>query len=121
MNLVVPFERADLGLTSLVGGKGHNLVLLSGAGFPVPPGFVVSAEAYGFFLDHVSGLDEELAGFDYTNPDRLRAQCATLRQRLEQVALPREAAEAIETALAKFPADAAFAVRSSSTFEDMAQ
>src|SRR5262249_51161373 len=50
MNLVVAFEQADLGLTSLVGGKGHNLVLLTAAGFPVPPGFVLTAEAYGLFL-----------------------------------------------------------------------
>ncbi|HWY85118.1 MAG TPA: PEP/pyruvate-binding domain-containing protein [Gemmataceae bacterium] len=121
MNLVVPFEQTDMALTSLVGGKGYNLILLTGAGFPVPPGFVVSAEAYRLFLDHVSGLDEELADFDYANPDVLREQCGKLRERLEKVALPASVADAIKSALAKFPADAPFAVRSSSTFEDMAQ
>jgi pyruvate, water dikinase len=36
---------------ALVGGKGANLGELTGAGLPVPPGFVVTATAY---LDAVS-------------------------------------------------------------------
>src|SRR4051812_14483469 len=121
MNLVVTFDQADLGLTSLVGGKGYNLMLLAGAGFPVPSGFIVTADAYGLFLDQVVQLDEELASLNFTDPDGLREQCTTLRHRLEQVALPGPVADAIRTALGTFPAAAAFAVRSSSTFEDMAQ
>jgi phosphohistidine swiveling domain-containing protein len=122
--LVIPFARSDVGWTSLVGGKGHNLIILTQAGFSVPPGFVVSAQAYCLFLEHVTGLDEELAALDYANPDHLRDQCTALRNRLEQVALPLaipELVEAIQAELCQFPADAAFAVRSSSTFEDLAQ
>ncbi len=121
MNLVVRFDQPDLGMSSLVGGKGYNLILLTAAGFPVPPGFVVTSEAYQLFLDHVTGLDEELSRLDITNPDLLRTQCTTLRKRLEQFSLPEPVAEAIRAALANFPADIAFAVRSSSTFEDLAQ
>lgn len=36
-------RRGDVGVA---GGKGANLGELTGAGFPVPPGFVVSAQAY---------------------------------------------------------------------------
>src|ERR1022692_2535216 len=111
--LVIPFARSDIGWTSLVGGKGHNLIRLTQAGFPVPPGFVVSAQAYCLFLDHVTGLDEDLAALDYANPDHLRDQCTELRNRLEQVPLPAALVEAIHAELRPFPADAAFAVRSS--------
>jgi rifampicin phosphotransferase len=121
MQLVVNFDQTESSLVSAVGGKGHNLILLTGAGFRVPPGFVVTASAYGLFLDQVSGLDTALAEFDYANPDHLREQCSQLRRRLEQIPLPGPVAQAIEAALAGFPAETAFAVRSSSTFEDMAQ
>jgi rifampicin phosphotransferase len=121
MNLVVRFDQPELGMSSLVGGKGYNLILLTAAGFPVPPGFVVTADAYRLFLDHVTGLDEELSRLDFTNPDLLRTQCTTLRKRLEQFSLPEPVTEAIRAALTNFPADTPFAVRSSSTFEDLAQ
>src|ERR1700730_1604470 len=98
MNLVVTFDQADSSLTSLVGGKGYNLILLTGAGFPVPPGFIVTAEAYRLFLDQVTWLDEELAGLDFADPDHLRTQCTKLRNRLEKVALPGPVAEAIRAA-----------------------
>ena len=123
MNLVVFFDQPGAGLVSLVGGKGSNLTALTAAGFPVPPGFVITAEAYGLFLDGLDWLDAELAAFDYAHPDRLREQCAGLRGRLKQVPLPAPVRDALGTALARLDAsrDGAFAVRSSSTFEDLAQ
>ena len=119
MNTVVYFEEADKALVSLVGGKGSNLMVLTAAGFPVPPGFVVTAAAYDEFLSHFEGLDHALVELAFDRPDELREQCQRLRARLERLPLPAPAA--ISAALEKFPADAAFAVRSSSTFEDLAQ
>jgi phosphoenolpyruvate synthase/pyruvate phosphate dikinase len=121
MALLVPFDQPEAGLTSLVGGKGANLLRLTAAGFPVPQGFVVSAEAYRLFLDSITGLDQDLADFDYAHPDRLRTQCQALRQRLARVTLPAEVEQVIRAALDRFEPDTAFAVRSSSTFEDLAQ
>jgi phosphohistidine swiveling domain-containing protein len=126
MSLVVSFDQPEAGLASLVGGKGMNLIILTAAGFPVPPGFVVTAVAYQQFLDGLDWLDAELARFDYANPDHLREQCARLRARLARVSLPIPVREAVHTELTRF-ADrhdgngAAWAVRSSSTFEDLAQ
>jgi len=37
---------------SLVGGKGLNLGIMYNAGFPIPPGFVVTASAFKKFLDY---------------------------------------------------------------------
>src|SRR5262249_8730411 len=123
MTLVAFFNQANAGRVSLVGGKGSNLIALTTAGFPVPPGFVITAEAYGLFLDHVAWLDQELAALPYDQPDRLQEQCTQLRERLCRVDLPAALHEAIHQGLAQLGADQrdAFAVRSSSTFEDLAQ
>src|SRR5947199_148515 len=50
-NLVVFFEQPELGSVCRVGGKGSNLIALANAGFPVPPGIVVTADAYQLFLE----------------------------------------------------------------------
>jgi pyruvate,water dikinase len=123
MSLVVPLDRPEQGRVALVGGKGSNLIALTAAGFPVPPGFVVTSEAYRHFLAAVPDLDASLAAFDYAHPDVLRDQCERLREQLLRVALPDVVAAAVAEALARLgatPGDA-FAVRSSSTFEDLAQ
>ncbi|HEX3999831.1 MAG TPA: PEP/pyruvate-binding domain-containing protein [Pirellulales bacterium] len=123
MNLVVFFDQAEAGLGSLVGGKGSNLHVLSAAGFPVPPGFVVTAAAYDTFLRCADWLDKELATVDFDHPDRLCTQCAELRQRLSRIELPAPVRESLRAAVGRLDhADNdAFAVRSSSTFEDLAQ
>lgn len=50
MMLVMPFTHSMLAPVSQVGGKGCNLITLTAAGFPVPPGFVVTASAISCFL-----------------------------------------------------------------------
>ena len=54
------FDRIRVTDTALVGGKGANLGELTAAGLPVPPGFVVTAEAYRDAIEH-GGIDEQLA------------------------------------------------------------
>ena len=44
--LVLPFSQIDKEDIPLVGGKGANLGEMAGAGFPIPAGFCVTAEAY---------------------------------------------------------------------------
>ncbi len=121
MNTVIYFDQADAGLVGHVGGKGSNLVTLTGAGFPVPPGFIVTAGAYEQYLATVAGLDDAVAAFAFDDLDKLRDQCERLRARLHDIPLPRDLQDAIGAALSRFEAGAAFAVRSSSTFEDLAQ
>ncbi|MCL9814332.1 phosphoenolpyruvate synthase [Natranaeroarchaeum aerophilus] len=43
----------------IVGGKGASLGEMTGAGLPVPPGFVVSAGTYRLFIEE-AGIDDEL-------------------------------------------------------------
>ncbi|MFE2752318.1 phosphoenolpyruvate synthase [Actinosynnema sp. NPDC059335] len=61
--------------TPIAGGKGANLGELTAAGFPVPPGFVVTADAY---LTSMGPVREQLtdllaAGCDNGTPERLQA------------------------------------------------
>jgi pyruvate,water dikinase len=123
MNLAISFNQAEAGLVSLVGGKGKNLISLTAAGFPVPPGFVVTSESYHLFREGLGWLDRELEQFNHDRPEVLRDQCAGVRQRLQEVDLPPAVQGAIRTALETIGASAtdAFAVRSSSTLEDLAQ
>ena len=43
----------------LVGGKGANLGEMTNAGIPVPPGFIVTANAYFDFIEQ-SGLHDKI-------------------------------------------------------------
>ena len=47
---VVKFSDVDKDDIATVGGKGANLGEMTHAGFPVPPGFIITAEAYKEFL-----------------------------------------------------------------------
>lgn len=122
MNYVLPFADPRAEQTSLVGGKARNLHILTKAGFPVPPGFVVTASAYEQFIAQMENLEELLAGFDFSDPDRLRTQCDEFRARLAAVPLPSAVVEELSTAIrqASSAHQDTFAVRSSSTFEDLA-
>ena len=44
--LVLPFHEIDASMLSQVGGKAANLGELTHAGFPVPPGFCLTTQAY---------------------------------------------------------------------------
>jgi phosphohistidine swiveling domain-containing protein len=119
MKLIVHFEETHDGLVSKVGGKGANLIALTAAGFPVPGGFVVTADAYVLFLETVPWLESELGHLDFADPHRLHGQCEALQARLKQVSMPNPVQDAIHLALDKIGIDEAYAVRSSSTFEDL--
>jgi len=48
---ILKFADLPAGAASIAGGKGASLGRMSGAGFPVPPGFVVCVQAFEAFLD----------------------------------------------------------------------
>ncbi len=46
---VLPFDSSDATL-EVAGGKGANLSRMTRAGFPVPPGFLITTAAYRAFV-----------------------------------------------------------------------
>ena len=109
----------DLGT---VGGKGASLGEMTGAGLPVPPGFVVTAETYREFIES-TGIDEELfAAVDVDTEDStaLAEAEAHAKELILGTELPEEMREGIVDAYAALDeGDAFVAVRSSATAEDL--
>ncbi len=104
-----------------VGGKGASLGELTGAGLPVPSGFVVAAGTYRRFLEE-TGIEEELfEAVDVDTEDS--AALAEAQSRAEQLILDTEFPEGMrEEMLAAYDDlgdDPFVAVRSSATAEDL--
>ncbi len=113
-------RRSDI---AFAGGKGANLGELTGAGMPVPPGFVVGAPAYAAFCD-ATGLREDLdallSDVDVERTRDLEAASERARALVAGTAVPEDLAAAIREAYARLGEGAAVAVRSSATAEDTA-
>jgi pyruvate,water dikinase len=103
------------------GGKGANLARLVRAGFPVPPGFILTTAAYRRFVDaNAIGprLPARVLGLPADQPAALEAASAEIRAWFAAGAVPAEIAAALAQALARLPA-LPVAVRSSATAEDL--
>ncbi len=121
MSMIVWLE--DLGKTdvAVAGGKGANLGELTNAGFPVPPGFVVTAQAYVASMDE-GGVREQLAA-PVVEPSAAAATEA--RQLVGKAGLPASIRSSLDAAYAELGRrlgveDPPVAVRSSATAEDSA-
>lgn len=104
---------------SIAGGKGANLGELIRAGLPVPPGFVITAEAYERTME-CSRLRTELvasAADAPTAPAALSELATVLGRRIRDVEIPAEIAGPILAAYRQLD-EPAVAVRSSATAED---
>ncbi|HEX3198022.1 MAG TPA: phosphoenolpyruvate synthase [Propionibacteriaceae bacterium] len=121
MEAVRWFEEIGLTDVGLVGGKGANLGELTGAGLPVPPGFVITADAY---LDAVSqsGVRARLAmllsGLNADDHVALTKTTTAAREAIMDAPIPGDIADAIADAYRRLGDDVAVAVRSSGTTED---
>ncbi len=105
-----------------VGGKGANLGELTSKGFPVPPGFVVTAEAYTIFFTALR-LQKVLHLLRTADPDELERSCAVIRNTITNASFPGELAENIlafhKNLVTGGSHDMVCAVRSSATTEDL--
>jgi pyruvate,water dikinase len=117
---------ADLRITDrpTVGGKGASLGELTHAGIDVPPGFVVTTQAFERFLEVLEARAPIRPLVEALDPNDLAGVTAlskTLRARVEEEALPADVEQAILTAhgqLAQDQPELTVAVRSSATTED---
>lgn len=118
------FKEVDKEDIGIVGGKGANLGEMTKAGFPVPNGFVVTAQAYFQFLEE-SGLGDDLRrilqGLDVSNSEKLEKASKDIEHLITHAKIPTQIA--IEVIHAYLSLDKGknvlVAVRSSATAEDL--
>lgn len=116
----LPFDAEDATL-AVVGGKGANLSRMTRAGFPVPPGFFVTTEAYRAFVqaNHLQKQIVDLAG---NQADTSEKRSTAIRQLFANGRIPADLAQAITCAYTDWMqtvGDLPLAVRSSATAEDL--
>ena len=123
-------ERYVLGLeeigktqVALVGGKGAQLGELSRIdGIQMPAGFCVTTDAFRRIMPAVPRIDDQLDRLSRLDPGDRQAigtLSAEIRRTLEGIAIPDDLAAAITRSVARLGEQAAYAVRSSATAEDL--
>ena len=119
--LVLALDQVGAGLLPDVGGKAANLGELRRAGLPVPAGFCLTTQAYRR-ATAPAGLEVVHADLAATAPADLPglARLAAAARALVLAAdIPADIAEAVRAAYTALGTDAAVAVRSSATAEDL--
>ncbi|MFE7753081.1 rifamycin-inactivating phosphotransferase [Streptomyces sp. NPDC057428] len=120
---VLDLRKADTTQIDAVGGKGAHLGELSAIeGIRVPPGFCVTTRAFRRIMAEVPAIDDRLDELSRLDPDdgeAIRTHSARMRRAIEEIAIPGDLAAAITSALAPLGDQAAYAVRSSATAEDL--
>ncbi len=118
MILQLDSEEASL---SLAGGKGANLAHLVRAGFPVPPGFLITSRAYRSFIkanQMEEWILETAPRKPIGDPANLENAASQIRQRFTSGILPTGLERAIREAYEALGSPSV-AVRSSATAEDL--
>lgn len=104
----------------LVGGKGARLGELARLeGVEVPPGFCVTTAAFARAVAAIPRFDDRVGRLASADGAEREALSAALRSSIESAPLPPGLTEALGAALATLGSDAAWAVRSSATAEDL--
>ncbi|PVZ06348.1 phosphoenolpyruvate synthase [Actinomycetospora cinnamomea] len=120
---VRPLSDVRAGDAEQVGGKAAHLGELIAAGFPVPDGFVLPAEAYRAAMDAAGVRASLSAGHDdarSASPARLPDLCEALAGRVRAAGMPAALEEHVRAAWRRLGAPVV-AVRSSAVGEDGAQ
>jgi len=125
MPLIVNLQDVSDTDRPLVGGKASKLGELVRQGLPIPPGFVLTTEAYQSFVDHTAlktEIPSALATIDAEKADTVEAASQRIRAAFEKAEFPPDLKMAVTEAYeayvkahrVKFSA-----VRSSATAEDL--
>jgi pyruvate,water dikinase len=121
MRAVIPLDDLSIVDVSLAGGKGANLGELVKAGLPIPPGFVVTSEAYAA-ATRGAGVDQKLrallARIHRGDDDSLQAASKSAMALLLGIALPADLVTEVSAGYRAIGKDAVVAVRSSGVSED---
>jgi len=118
---IVWFNEVTKDDVNLVGGKGANLGEMTRAEIPVPPGFVVTADAYFDFIEESKleeGIRNLLQPLDSNDSKQLQKIAAQVKQLILDAAMPDKLAGEIRESYIKL-GRGLVAVRSSATAEDL--
>ena len=118
---VVAFEEVGRGDIPLVGGKGANLGEMLRAGIPVPSGFIVTADAYGRFIEQSglrSKIEASLNSLDVHDSDALQKASRDIEKMIIDTPVPADIADEIKRRYREM-GEPPVAVRSSATAEDL--
>jgi rifampicin phosphotransferase len=120
---VLGLEEIDKTQVALAGGKGAALGELSRIdGIRVPAGFCVTTDAFRRIMTTVPGIDgllDRLSRLDPGGLQAIRTLSGEIRRALEGTAIPDDLAAAITRSVTRLGGQAAWAVRSSATAEDL--
>lgn len=86
---------------SIAGGKGANLGEMFQAGFPVPGGFIVTANAYWKFMEETGIVDEVneiLRDLNIENNDQLQNAARKIQEVIKREKMPADIGKEIENA-----------------------
>lgn len=119
MSFTIPFQQLSQKDGHDAGGKGANLAAMIHAGFPVPPGFVLTTAAYRSFVDH-NDLQEKIIALA-TSDQALEQRSQQVRSLFEDGEWPQAVKHELLQAYQNLGGnrDTAVAVRSSATAEDL--
>lgn len=119
----IGFQEIDRSDISGVGSKAANLGELSRIeGIQVPDGFCITTKAYKKITannDQLTGLLDELSQLKTRDLDSIGKTSAEIRTLIEDISIPDDVTKEIESYLTDFYEQESFAVRSSSTAEDL--
>jgi pyruvate,water dikinase len=118
---IVWFNEVTKEDVATVGGKGANLGEMTRAKIPVPPGFIVTADAYFYFLEKsklIGEINKLLKPLNPDNSNQLHQIAGQIKQLIVDTPIPSETAKAISQAYTEM-GSGPVAVRSSATAEDL--
>jgi len=121
-SFVVWFKDVGKKDVSLVGGKGANLGEMTRSHFPVPPGFIITAQAYYHFIKENNlkkQIHELLDGLDYTDIKALQKASETTKQLIRDCHMSASLIDEICRYYRRLGENTLVAVRSSATAEDL--
>ncbi|KKT39940.1 phosphoenolpyruvate synthase [Candidatus Collierbacteria bacterium RIFOXYB2_FULL_46_14] len=123
--LVLPFNKIRKEDIPLVGGKGANLGEMYNYGIPVPNGFVITAQAYQYVIDHNAlqpVIREIIRQIEVTNQTELEKASVKIQRLINTADIPLELTSEIFSryeSLKPGEKNPLVAVRSSATAEDL--
>src|SRR3989344_7964889 len=95
---VVWFAEVDKHDIAVVGGKGANLGEMTQAKLPVPPGFIVTASAYFYFLEEAGvrpKIEQITSKIDYNDSQELQKASREIQKIIRTAPVPKEISDLI--------------------------